>query len=123
MTKVAEFRVLLREQPDGFAPITGIIDAKQIDFLSRESISRESTDRQCLISREKTSKDGLRSVLLENRHFYFFKSVALQGFFVSNQGFKSNISPMKIHPIPRLLTIHFCCTPLAILLPGVGTPS
>jgi len=36
MTMVAEFRALLRERPDGFAPITGIIDAKQLDFLSRE---------------------------------------------------------------------------------------
>lgn len=31
MTKVAEFRALLRERPDGFAPIAGIIDAEQID--------------------------------------------------------------------------------------------
>ena len=38
MTKIAKFRVLLRQRPDGFALITGIIDAKQIDFLSRERI-------------------------------------------------------------------------------------
>lgn len=34
MTKVAKFRVLLKERPDGFALITDIINAKQIDFLS-----------------------------------------------------------------------------------------
>lgn len=37
-TKVAEFHTLPRERPNGFVPITGIIDAKQVDFLSRESI-------------------------------------------------------------------------------------
>ena len=110
-------------RPDGFTPITGIVDAKQLDYLSRESISRESSDLQRLISRRKMGKDGLRVVLLENRRFCFFKGVALQGFLGFKQGFKSNISLMKIHPNPRLITIHFCCTPLAILLPGVGTLS
>ena len=92
MTKVAEFRALLRERPDGFAPITDIIDAKQLDFLSRESIFRESSDLQCLISREKTSKDDQRGVLLENGRFYFFKGVTLQFFSspnkASNQTFR-----------------------------------
>jgi len=92
MTKVSEFRILLRERPDGFIPITGIIDAKQIDFPSRESISHESSDLQRLISRGKMSKDGLRVVLLENGRFYFFKGVALQGFLspnrASNQTFR-----------------------------------
>ena len=96
MTKVAEFRALLRERPGCFAPITDIIDAKQIDFLSLERIFRESSDLQRLISRSQMSKDGLRVVLLENRRFCFFKSVALQDFFVSKHGFKSNISSLKI---------------------------
>jgi len=93
---VTELCTLLRERPNGFAPITDIIDAKQIDFLSQESISRESSDLQRLISRGKMSKDNQWVVLLENRHFCFFKSVALQGFFVSKQGFKSNISSLKM---------------------------
>ncbi len=38
-TKVAELRTLLRERPDGFAPITGIIDAKQIDFSVEKKYS------------------------------------------------------------------------------------
>lgn len=87
---------LLRERPDGFALITDIIDAKQIDFPSRESISHESSDLPCLISKGKTSKNDQRVVLLENGRFYFFKGVAPQGFFSSKQGFKSNILPLKI---------------------------
>ena len=85
MTKVAEFRALLRERPDGFAPITDIIDAKQLDFLSRESIFRESSDLPCLISKGKMSKDNQRVVLLENECFCFFKGVVLQGFSVPNR--------------------------------------
>ena len=81
MTKVAEFCVLLRERPDGFALITDIIDAKQVDFLSRERIFHESSHLQRLISKGKTSKDSLRVILLENGRFCFFKGVALQGFF------------------------------------------
>jgi len=49
-----------------------------------------------LISESKTSKDNQQVILLENQHFCFFKSVALQGFFRSKQGFKSNILPLKI---------------------------
>jgi len=49
-----------------------------------------------LISKGKTSKDSLWVILLENGRFYFFKGVALQGFFSSKQGFKSNILPLKI---------------------------
>ena len=63
MMKAAELRALLRERPDGFALITNIIDAKQIDYLSRESISRESSNLQRLITRGKMSKDNQRIVL------------------------------------------------------------
>ena len=73
MTKVAKLRALLRERPNGFVPINDIIDAKQIDFLSRERIFYESSDLQCLISKGKTSKDGLRVVLLENQHLALSK--------------------------------------------------
>ncbi len=90
-TKVAEFHTLPRERPDGFAPITGIIDAKQIAFLGRERMFYESSNLQCLISREKMSKDDQRVILLESVRFCFVKSVALQGFFGPKQGFKSNI--------------------------------
>ncbi len=112
MTKVAENRTLLREGPDGFALITGIIATEQIDFLSRESIFRESSNHQCLISRGKTSRDDQRVILLKNGRFRFFKCVALQGFFGSKHGFKSNISPLIAHPFSWLITIHFCSTSL-----------
>jgi len=84
---VAELCTLLREGPNGFAPITDIIDAKQIDYLSRESIFREFSYLERLISRGIMSKDNQRVILLENRRFCFFKTVALQGFFGSQQGF------------------------------------
>ncbi len=91
VTKVAEFRTLLRERLDGFELIAGIIDAEQIDFLSQKRTFHESSNLQCLISKEKMSKDGQRVILLENGRFCFFKNVVLQGFFGSKHGFKSNI--------------------------------
>ncbi len=44
------------------------------------------------------SKDNQRVILLKNGRFCFFKSVALQGFFGSQQGFKSNNYQDELKP-------------------------